>query len=387
MRENFSAFNGLRILAALGVVCLHYGTLTPGFAALPGFLQNVVSNGTIALPFFFLLSGFVLTHAYKDRLCSPQSVRSFYMARVARLYPVYLLSLLLFLPVATEKYLLHPAATQQHGARIFSLGGTLALGLIQSWTPLSQAWNGPAWSLSVEALFYLLFPWLMPRILLMRRSLLILGLVALWLCMIAMAQARERNLISAQFWHSYVGYQPLFWSPLFLMGIATYRLKSLWGQVPAALACALSAAVGILLIMLCGLAQQAGGIVVVNGGAAPLLALAVLAVSHPRISASRLLAGRSLTILGGASYVVYILQAPLWHIFERMSDHLSHADGTGRVANWQFLLYVPLLIGVSLAVQRVVERPAQQWLMGLREPRPTESNSRGHLVGAARESG
>src|ERR1700678_331864 len=67
LRQTFTALNGLRILAALLVVSFHYGTLASSFPALPHFVQNLANNGTIALPFFYVLSGFVLTHAYSNR--------------------------------------------------------------------------------------------------------------------------------------------------------------------------------------------------------------------------------------------------------------------------------------------------------------------------------
>ena len=81
MRQNLTALNGLRIFAAAVLIGFHYGMLTESFLRLPHFLQNVVGNGTIALPFFYLLSGFVLTHAYTGRIASPRQKRDFCLAR------------------------------------------------------------------------------------------------------------------------------------------------------------------------------------------------------------------------------------------------------------------------------------------------------------------
>jgi peptidoglycan/LPS O-acetylase OafA/YrhL len=366
VRQNLTALNGLRIFAAAVVIGFHYGMLTESFSRLPHFLQNVVGNGTIALPFFYLLSGFVLTHAYAGRIATPRQKRDFYLARFARLYPAYLLSFVLFLPIAVEKYLRHPAISQHHGPRTFVLGGALTFFAVQAWTSLSQAWNGPGWSLSVEAFFYFAFPLVLPRMVRMRSAPLVTALGILWLAMLSFTVAHEHNLIGAQIWYGYVLYQPLLWTPMFLLGMATYRLASKWSQVPDAVATLVSVVSLAALVVLCGLPPVEGGNLFVNGGAAPLIALVVLAYSHPRSLSSRVMGASVLSFLGGMSYLVYILQAPLWHMFRAVTDKLRHVHGQGTVKDWQFLLYLPLLLGFAFAVQRLVEKPAQQWLLSRR---------------------
>ena len=96
MQRKFTALNGLRIFAALSVVCFHYATLAASFKVLPRFTQNLIENGTIALPFFYVLSGFVLTHAYSNRGPARIQKRGFYNARVARLFPAYVVAFVLF---------------------------------------------------------------------------------------------------------------------------------------------------------------------------------------------------------------------------------------------------------------------------------------------------
>ena len=106
MKRTYRALNGLRFLAAIAIVSFHYGPTTNGFSALPAFCRDLVRTGPISLGFFYILSGFVLTHAHSDRVPrTPVSRRSFWFARVARLYPVYLLAFVLFIPIAYEKYI------------------------------------------------------------------------------------------------------------------------------------------------------------------------------------------------------------------------------------------------------------------------------------------
>jgi peptidoglycan/LPS O-acetylase OafA/YrhL len=362
MQPKFTALNGLRIFAALSVVCFHYGTLAASFKVLPRFAQNLIENGTIALPFFYVLSGFVLTHAYSNRGPARIQKRNFYNARVARLFPAYVVAFVLFLPIAVEKYLRHPVANPD-GPHIYVLGGLLSLFALQAWTPLSQAWNGPAWSLSVEAFFYLIFPLALPTILKMRPARLVILLGFLWFSMISLTVAHEHNVIPPGVWSGYIMYQPLFWMPTFLLGIATYRLAAQWSLIPDQIATVISImSVGALLILAGLLSPPVGGDFLVNGGAAPLIALIVLAYSHPRCLSSRVLGSAPLEFLGIASYVIYIIQAPLWHIFRAITDRLRHATGQPIVKDWQFALYLVYLVGIALLIQRFVERPAQRYL-------------------------
>jgi peptidoglycan/LPS O-acetylase OafA/YrhL len=362
MQRKFTALNGLRIFAAFAVVCFHYGTLAASFPALPHFAQNLIENGTIALPFFYVLSGFVLTHAYSSRGPAPIQKRGFYYARIVRLFPAYVAGFVLFLPIAVEKYLRHPAA-HFDGVHTYVLGGLLSLFALQAWTPLSQAWNGPGWSLSVEAFFYLIFPLVLPTIVKMRPTRLAILLGFLWFSMISLTIAHEHNMVPPEVWSRYIMYQPLFWAPTFLLGMATYRLATQWSLVPDQIATVISVTSLAALLVLAGLlTPRIGGDFLVNGGSAPLIALIVLAYSHPRCLSSRLLGGAPLEFLGAASYVIYILQAPLWHIFRAVTDHLRHAIGQTVVQDWQFGLYLVYLVGTALLIQRFVERPAQHYL-------------------------
>src|ERR1700677_909860 len=103
MKQTYRPLHGLRFLAAAAIVSYHYVPSVNGFGMMPAFFKNLVRSGPIALGFFYILSGFVLTHAYSDRVPqTPSSRRSFWFARVARLYPVYLLAFVLFIPMAYE---------------------------------------------------------------------------------------------------------------------------------------------------------------------------------------------------------------------------------------------------------------------------------------------
>ena len=140
------ALTSLRFFAALAVVFYHSGA---GFAAnsriAPTIVENILNNGWLGVPFFFILSGFILTYAHADMHFDLVQLRRFFVARFSRLYPVYILALLICIPFVDH----------------FSFATDwFQFFLLQTWIPNSGAtdWNFVAWTLSVEMLFYVVFP-------------------------------------------------------------------------------------------------------------------------------------------------------------------------------------------------------------------------------------
>jgi peptidoglycan/LPS O-acetylase OafA/YrhL len=80
--HSFVTLDGLRGVAALAVVMFHGD---------PFFVPFAVSEGYLAVDFFFALSGFVLAHAYTERLRQDMSPLAFLELRLVRLYPLYFL--------------------------------------------------------------------------------------------------------------------------------------------------------------------------------------------------------------------------------------------------------------------------------------------------------
>jgi len=79
--DRFEALDGLRGVAALSVVAAHVYFLF-GYA---------FPSIDLAVDFFFALSGFVLAHAYGERLRGGMGAGRFMLLRLIRLYPLYIL--------------------------------------------------------------------------------------------------------------------------------------------------------------------------------------------------------------------------------------------------------------------------------------------------------
>ncbi len=145
-----NALTGLRCFAALNIVFFHFSN--PQWF---GPFAPVVNAGYASVSFFILLSGFVLAYNYADKARDGKlnKVR-FWEARFTRLYPIYLLSLLL----AWEMVPLERAA---HTTGMFWTGMVLTPVLLQGWIPqIATFLNTPAWTMSAESFFYFLFPWM-----------------------------------------------------------------------------------------------------------------------------------------------------------------------------------------------------------------------------------
>ena len=84
--ERFVVLDGLRGVAAFAVIADHVPS---------ALIRALIPGRYLAVDFFFVLSGFVLCHAYGERLKSEIRSLSFLKLRLVRLYPLYLLGIML----------------------------------------------------------------------------------------------------------------------------------------------------------------------------------------------------------------------------------------------------------------------------------------------------
>jgi peptidoglycan/LPS O-acetylase OafA/YrhL len=155
-QRQFSSLETLRFFASLIIVAFHY-THYIG--------QHDWFKGYLAVDLFFVLSGFVITVAYQTRIDSASLYGTFLKKRFARLYPLHLLTLLLYLTIgfAASRGMLHLDNSSKYNLHEFSSNLTLthAWGFAHGFS-----FNTVSWSISAEFAAYLLFPlilWLMSR--------------------------------------------------------------------------------------------------------------------------------------------------------------------------------------------------------------------------------
>ncbi len=153
-RPQYVALDSLRGICALMVVLYHLHPDGP-ITSLP-----FARNGWMFVDFFFVLSGFVISASYGDRLARGFSLGRFLWLRLGRLYPLHLFVLALLAAVELLAALTDGQADGRAGfSGSFSLGHLLMdLGLAQSFgLSTVQGWNIVSWSIAAEFWTYLLF--------------------------------------------------------------------------------------------------------------------------------------------------------------------------------------------------------------------------------------
>ncbi len=368
-KPQIHSLTGLRFFAALHVVVFHlWLNLKADYSALPAWAVNIASNGYLGVPLFFLLSGFVMAITYLDptgHAGGRIDAKRYWIARLARIYPVYLLSLAVSVPyLCTYALPYYPEGLAGlKAAAVMGLHGTL----LQSWyPPIMQDVNPPSWSLSVEAFFYAVFPFLVTSLGLMkldRKSLYQVAALS-WGCSLALSILTVL-LVQTHPGLAIVGaYRcvfPLFRLPDFMLGIVVGRLFLLRRQEgghpagPGALTWV--SAIGIL-VALALITDKADHNLVSSLMLVPFAAL-VFGLSHQSGHLSRWLSRPGMVLLGEASYAVYILHVPvMFAVFQAFNA----CKGLPVISHPLCLhaVYFALTIGLSVLVFRRLEAPMRE---------------------------
>jgi peptidoglycan/LPS O-acetylase OafA/YrhL len=359
----------LRFFAALLVVFHHTAfVFLPGFhdvtfANLPeGSLKRLSFELWFSVSFFYLLSGYVLSLVYL-RGSRPFQVGKFLAARFARIYPVYLLMIVLCTPSVLSHRVQHDGLTAgiTGTAEVFAAHVTL----VDAWYPSRLVGiDAPSWSLSGEAFFYLCFP--------------VLG-VWLW------------KLRGAGLWWTafglYVGGQALVWTArphvglltillwppfhlsTFALGVLLGRWQTLQREDSGRAGVREWQANLVLGLSFCGLLASTLLVPYFHvtepyneGMLAPILAGMIWSLSAAPTVWSRLLSAPWLVALGNGSYALYLINVPMLSIFESL--------------HWTtqafYPVYLSLCVGLSVFSFYYFETPVRLWLLERFESRSRE---------------
>jgi peptidoglycan/LPS O-acetylase OafA/YrhL len=341
MQQRFVALDGLRGIAALAVVLLH-GELFFGRPPLP--------NAHLAVDFFFALSGFVLAHAYEDRLKTEAlTPLAFFRERIIRLYPLYALGSVLGLAVLAALQLFGDGAGDQAPAANYAVAIVTAALFLPSPLPVASAYAFPllfvAWSLFFELAANLLYAIVAPRL-----TPLVLGAIILAGAAALAATGLRLGTLAASaelatFWG---GFPKVLYT--FFAGVAVYRLWRagfLKADVPALVPLAGLVA---LLALPSTLASELFG---------SLVAVPVLLILGAQAQVSGRIAGLCV-LMGTASYPLYTLHPAALAVVLRALAFLGlPPDIASPILG---IAVVAALFAGSLLAERYYDRPVRRLL-------------------------
>jgi peptidoglycan/LPS O-acetylase OafA/YrhL len=353
-KETLPALTGLRCFAALNIVFFHFSD--PKWF---GPFAPIVDNGYTSVSFFLLMSGYILAYNYADRAGAGQlSTRNFWIARLSRLYPVYIFALILSLGMLMAEW---PA--RSHGQ--FALGAVLTPLLLQGWVPpLSTFWNTPAWTMCTEAFFYLIFPvvvlWKRPRrvwpLLGLLLGLWLLGMVLPGLYMWLHPDGDlHPGRYTDGFWIRALKFSPPPHVPSFLFGVALADLDGMISRTGwRRLMLGVMGMGGLYLILYFG--DRMPYPMMHDGLLMPLFGLAILGLAGHNLIA-RFFGFFLFTAIGRASYCLYLLHFNLWLLI-----HDSHLLDRLHLARFDPWISYFLLVAGAMLVMVCIERPCQRWI-------------------------
>ena len=353
------ALTGIRTLLAFNIVLFHF---TPPYL---GPLRPFVEHGFVFVNVFFLISGFILSYNYFDRGANLNK-RDFWFARFSRLYPVYLLVLIISFKMLEIEW--HARSHTE-----FWQGLVLTPLLLQGWSPsLATFWNTVAWTLSCEVVFYAAFPWLIrlpwPR----KPSRLILLILAFWIVNMTpsliylllqpdhltepITRYTSTTLIR------FLKYTPLPYAATFLAGVALSRLQlttTITDRQRFAIAAATLAAFGLFFYLV---SPHVPYLILHGGLLLPLFAALVFGLSGPH-AISSVFSWGPLLLIGESSYCLYLLH---FNVFQLI--HMYHLPERLHVAALDPWISYAALIVLSIVVYRFIENPARKLLLRLFPP-------------------
>ncbi|MBU6497203.1 MAG: acyltransferase [Rhodospirillales bacterium] len=355
----------LRGLAAVSVVALHFTDwLGDGWRARHDL--GFVAHGYLWVDFFFMLSGFVLglAHAERFRGGAPDGFYArFVVSRLARIYPLHLVTLLLILLAELAKYRLTYA-----GEPPFSLNTPASfldhLLLIQAWGATQPAtWNLPSWSISAEWGAYLAFP--LFATLLWRPRAPILA-AALGLALLAGLAAVIR-LNGHPTLEQVIGAGALPRCLLDFAGgmlICRLHLAARRHRRPALTAIG-SDASAFLALTAVALALQYG---LYDPLVVALMAWLITALAANQGRARAALSLPPLRWLGLISYSIYLDHFLILKIWKLVYQRVFHEQIGGLGALLAFLAVLGAVLAMAVVTWRFVERPGQRWVLSWAVP-------------------
>lgn len=304
------------------------------------FISDIFLRANVGVSYFFILSGFIMIVAYhrKEKI----GYLDFYRNRVARIYPLYIVGLLLY-------FFTRYSDVSFYKTFLYLFG-------IQSWIPgKALILNFPGWSISVEFLFYLIFPWLYNYLYSKGNKSIWIIAVLIWIG----TQVFSNLYINSPAYkgphtesHEFSHYFPLWHINEFLIGnIAGLLFVKNRKEKNYDLAIVVFFTAIILSLIFIPLNFH-------NGLMAVFFVPVIYLISCNNGLITKFFALKPLEFLGEISYAIYIIHIPVLYIIRSVLwDYFQISK-----SNTLFWIYMPVLMIVSAGFYQFIEKPMRDYL-------------------------
>ncbi|RTE90259.1 acyltransferase [Bradyrhizobium sp. LVM 105] len=363
--ERYRALDSWRGICACMVALFHFDVISH-LSFLP-----LTRHAYLFVDFFFVLSGFVIASNYRSRLAEGFGIGRFLLLRLGRIYPLHLVTLLLFIPVDAAKDGIGPNLLQAIVTNLLLLQG---LGVNpQNWL------NFASWSISAEFAAYVIFaavvsrigptiwPWLLP---------IIAGPIVL-------------ATISPDGMNATYDYGLVRCLYGFALGVLSFDLRERFTVLRAGLTPfgeTLLETASLLLVI--GYVSAAGRSAALQVGSPVVFTLVVLVFAREAGAVSRRLTMPFMLVVGTLTYSIYMLH-PLVRAVVRailmVVERLGHTnlfvssalssgheptkvvsiDGSLWLGDLLQIAMLLLTVLLSVATYRLVEEPGRNWVRRL----------------------
>lgn len=365
----FKVLDSWRGLAALMVAAYHFEANSHLYHI------SFFRNAFLFVDFFFVLSGFVIAHAYASEIGTARQGAAFMVRRFGRVYPLHFVVLAAFVAVEGLKLILSQGFGINTATPAFDPAGYTPLATLPGHIALTTSlglhdtltWNGPDWSISAEFWTYLVFALIVLatgrwRAIAMAA---IGAIAALWLV------THARHGIDATYDHGFV--RCVYG---FMAGQVLYAARRHWHGLALPAASAVEFAALILVIAFVTIADRSA----LSYAAPFVFAAATFVFSYEQGAISRLLLRPAFQHLGETSYSIYMVHAFVWFVLGMAISVIGRASG---VDPWQIvwgdgmsrrvlmfpsdglldlilLLYLALVLALAALTRRFVEDPGRR---------------------------
>ncbi len=348
-----------RFIAAYLVLIVHYSPLS--------WRDNLpmIRHLGESVHYFFFISGFVMIISSMrsfdfDKKIIHFDKKDFWIKRIARIYPMYILALLVFVLYNYTVKEIDTSIPKRILPEITGLNRWIYNGSI----------NYPSWTISCEFFFYFLFPFSLPLLIkssLPRLTVIILALYFISIIFTFFYQSNLKTILSHNPTFIYktlaisILDHPIFKYTIFLFGCLAGRFyvtspKMLFFKkhnILIATVCIAAIATSYKSGVIKDVFFEAGSLSVIYF----FLVLAICSFDGKLL---KFFSWKPFIFLGEISYGVYIMQAPVEHYFETI-----FTDDKPFTTSIQFLSYTAFLIVICCILYYAFEIPAKKFILNV----------------------